>query len=320
MTVPARLRYPRSVAVLCAQTSGQSITLPDRCLVGRSRACDVVLTARDVSGQHAVLQWTGLHWQLQELGSRNGTHIDGSPVPIGKRVIVAQGSRIRFGREETWTLTDAGPPQLMAVRADTGEVRLAEGGLLALPDAHEPVATIYQDPHGAWVCERHGEPAILDDRTVVPVADVAWKIYLPTACQATSQDESGILHLGLLRLRLSFSRDEEHIEVVAFAGERRFELQTRAHNYMLLVLARRRLADRDAGVAEDKQGWIRQDELLRMLRIDENHLNISVHRARAQLARIGVTDAASLIERKPGARQIRLGIRELEVVPQHDDR
>jgi len=32
--------------------------------IGRSRACDLVVTARDVSGQHAVLQWTGQHWQM----------------------------------------------------------------------------------------------------------------------------------------------------------------------------------------------------------------------------------------------------------------
>jgi len=73
------------VAVLAR--SGHSFTLPDRCLVGRSRACDLVVTARDVSGQHAVLQWTGLHWQLQDLGSRNGTHVDDVAVVVGEVVV-----------------------------------------------------------------------------------------------------------------------------------------------------------------------------------------------------------------------------------------
>lgn len=50
------------------------------------------------------------------------------------------------------------------------------------------------------------------------------------------------------------SRDEEHIEAVAFAGVRCLDLQARAHNYLLLVLARQRLADREAGLPEAEQG------------------------------------------------------------------
>lgn len=273
------------------------------------------MTTRDISGQHAVLQWTGQHWELQDLGSHNGTHIDDVPVPVGKRTIVPLGTRLRFGSEETWTLVESGPPGLMARRVDTGELCLAEGGLLALPDANEPVVSIYQNPHGVWVNERRGEPAVLDDRAVVVVAEVAWKIYLPAACHATFRDNAGLVHIAGIRLRISFSRDEELVEAVAFADERRLDLQVRAHNYMLLLLARRRLADRDVGMADDEQGWIRQDELLRMLRMDENHLNISVHRARAQLGRVGVTDAASLIERKSGVRQLRIGVRALELMP-----
>jgi hypothetical protein len=278
----------------------------------------LVITARDVSGQHAVLQWTGLRWELQDLGSRNGTYVDDVPVAGGQRVLVSIDSNIRFGREETWIVVDAGPPRLMAMREDTGEVHLAEGGLLAVPDTHESAACIYQDPHGVWVCERDGEPAVLDDRAIVSIDNVAWRVYLPTASQATSQDDGGPVVVAGLRLRLAFSRDEEHVEAIAFAGQRRLDLQVRAHNYLLLVLARRRLADISAGIPDADQGWIRQDDLLRLLRMTESHLNISVHRARTQLGRSGVADAASLIERRSGIRQLRLGIRDLELVPLDD--
>jgi hypothetical protein len=303
------------VAILRAQSSERSFVLPARCLVGRSRACDLVLTSRDVSGQHAMLQWTGLRWELQDLGSRNGTYVDEVPVAGGKRTLVTLESKIRFGREATWIAVEVGPPRLMMMREDTGEVRLAEGGLLTLSDSDEPAACVYQDPSGVWVCERHGEPTVLDDRTILSSDNVAWRVHLPTACEATSQDESGLLLVTGLRLRLLFSRDEEHVEAIAFAGQQRLDLQVRAHNYLLLVLARRRLADRSAGIPDAEQGWIRQDDLLRMLRMNENHLNISVHRARAQLGGLDVADAASLIERRSGIRQLRLGIRDLELVP-----
>lgn len=72
------------------------------------------------------------------------------------------------------------------------------------------------------------------------------------------------------------------------------------------------------GCRTPKRGWIRQDDLLRMLRIDENHLNITVHRARSQLAKAGVADAAALIERRPQVRQLRIGVRDLELVA-HDE-
>lgn len=292
--------------------------LPERCLIGRSRACDLVLTASDVSGQHALLRWTGASWELQDLGSRNGTHVDDARVAVGARAIVPLAARLRFGHEETWTLLDASPPQLMAVRADTDEVRLGEDGILSLPDTHEPVLCIFQDAGGAWVCERGGESSALADHAIVSVGDVAWKVHLPGACRSTAQDAGGLVYVAGLRLRLIVSRDEEDIHALAFSGERVLDLQVRAHNYLLLLFARKRLADRDAGVPDAEQGWIHQHDLLRMLRIDENHLNIMVHRARTHLGRSGVSDAATLIERRTGPRQLRLGVRTIELVSQED--
>ena len=51
-----------------------------------------------------------------------------------------------------------------------------------------------------------------------------------------------------------------------------------------------------------------------MLNMDDNHLNISIYRARAQLAKLGVVDAAALIERRTGTRQLRLGVDRIDVV------
>ena len=302
------------MAVLRAPDSERPFIVPARCLIGRSRACDLVLAARDVSSQHAVLQWVGDRWELQDLGSRNGTFVGDARVPAGGRATAARGATLRFGREATWTLVDAGPPALVAVDVATGEARAADGGFLTLPTPQGPALCVYQDPQGAWVCERDGEVGPIEDRAVVPVGEAAWRIYLPTGCQGTWADDDDVVHARELRLRIAYSRDEEYVEAVAFAGERRLDLQVRAHHYVLLVLARRRLAHRAAGLPADERGWIRQDELLKMLKMDENHLNISIHRARTQLGKLGVADAASLVERRPGTRQIRLGVEALELV------
>ncbi len=100
---------------------------------------------------------------------------------------------------------------------------------------------------------------------------------------------------------------------MAWAGERRIDLQVRAHHYLLLTLARRRLADRQAGAAAADEGWLRQDDLRAMLRLGEDHLSISIHRARTQLGKAGVADAAAVVERRPGTRLLRIGVAALEV-------
>jgi hypothetical protein len=51
-----------------------------------------------------------------------------------------------------------------------------------------------------------------------------------------------------------------------------------------------------------------------MLKIDDNHLNITIHRARVQFSHLGVIDAASLIERRSSTRQLRLGVGRIELV------
>lgn len=49
-------------------------------VVGRSTGCDVVLRWPTVSGRHCELTWTDGCWSVRDLGSRNGTRVDGSRV------------------------------------------------------------------------------------------------------------------------------------------------------------------------------------------------------------------------------------------------
>lgn len=297
--------------------SGPSIILPDRCLVGRSRSCDLVLSGRDISGQHAALQWTGADWELHDLGSRNGTFVDDVRLAAGGRVALRAGALLRFGLETpAYRLVDVTAPQLMARGLTSEELRFGDGGYLALPDSEQPEVCVYQDPLGAWICERDGVPATIDDRAVVTTHDgAAWCVHLPRSCPGTWQDDGSALFVANLVLQFAYSRDEEHVELVAVCGDRRLDLQARAHHYVLLVLARQRQADERAGVPAAEQGWVPQAKLQKMLGMDENHLNICIHRARTQLGRLGVIDAASLVERRSGARRVRLGVGRLEMQP-----
>lgn len=295
--------------------------LPDPCFVGRSRACDLVLGARDVSGQHAVLRHEGGHWEVCDLDSRNGTYIDGVRLARGARARVRRGARLRFGREHPgFELVDAADPQPMARNLVTDEVRVGEDHRLDLARASGSHWHIHQDALGTWLAERSGQATVLVDRAVLPSRrGHPWRVYLPRACGSTWGGAEAALDRGLavadLSLWFACSRDEEHVELKARAGDRTLDLGSRVHHYLLLVLARRRLADRAAGVPVGEQGWLRQDDLLRMLRVDDNHLNIMIHRARAQLREHGVADAAALVERRTSAHQVRIGVDRLELRP-----
>ena len=303
------------VATLVQPATGTRVFLPSRCLIGRSPACDLVLAEKNVSGQHAVVEWTGVGWQLQDLGSRNGIYVDNQRVGPDARFALQCGHELRFGRESApWVLRDAGAPVAMARNLGSREWQLAEGGYLSLPrpDAHE--CSIYQLTDGTWVLERDSEVAPLEDRATVPTsAGDLWRIFLPGPLGATMREDVPPLLVTNLRLRFRVSLDEEQVEMTGFCGDVRLDFGIRAHHYPLLLLARRRLGDHRA--AEADQGWLSLDDLLRMLNMSESHLNICIHRARTQLSQAGVRDAASLIERKPRTRRLRLGLHDLELVP-----
>jgi hypothetical protein len=70
---------------------------PNRALIGRSSDADVVLPYDDVSRRHALI-WRaeGIIW-LQDLGSANGTTLDGAPVGRTPSQ-VGKGASIGFGK------------------------------------------------------------------------------------------------------------------------------------------------------------------------------------------------------------------------------
>ena len=303
------------MAILVQPDTNTRMFLPSRCLVGRSPTSDLVLAEKNVSGQHAVLEWTGAVWQLQDLGSRNGTFVDNQRIGADDRFALACGHELRFGRGSApWIVRDIAAPVAMARNLSSREWQIAAGGYLPLPrpDAHE--CSIYQLTDGTWVLERDSEVAPLEDRAIVPTcAGDLWRIFLPGPLGATMREDVPPLLVTNLRLRFRVSLDEEQVEMTGFCGDVRLDFGIRAHHYPLLLLARRRLGDHRA--AEADQGWLSLEDLLRMLNMSESHLNICIHRARTQLSQAGVLDAASLIERRPRTRRLRLGLHDLELTP-----
>jgi hypothetical protein len=86
-----RFRRPPAALPLALpeEIDGESFT------IGRSDACDLVLGDQTVSRRHAQLSRTTVGWLLSDLGSTNGTRVNGWRV---KQVRVRPGDRVQVGR------------------------------------------------------------------------------------------------------------------------------------------------------------------------------------------------------------------------------
>jgi hypothetical protein len=312
------------MAVLAKYPEGTRSPVLSPHLVGRSRLADLHMSEPTVSGEHAVLRWTGREWELHDLGSRNGTIVDGRRLAPGERVALALGTVIAFGQaDNAWRLVDDAPPTIMALPAAGGEPICARNDLLALPSEDHPEAVVYRDAAGDWVLEQGGEAVRIADRAAARAGGHDFILRVPDLISATWDISSPAPHLAALTLRFSVSRDEEYVALTARGERHVIDLGARAHHQVLLMLARSRLEDRTsrppagaraAQPPESAEGWVYQDELANKLAMDETHLNVAVFRCRRQLAEAGIVGAASIIERRRPTREVRLGVARIEIV------
>lgn len=77
-------KYGEEVALLVAQggpLNGQRWSLQDSLLIGRDNSCDIIVPDRQVSRHHARVSYTPNGVLVEDLGSKNGTHLNGKLIP-----------------------------------------------------------------------------------------------------------------------------------------------------------------------------------------------------------------------------------------------
>ena len=301
------------MAILVEEGTGRTIALAARVLVGRSDAAQLQLADRRVSSEHASIRWLGDGWQIRDLGSRNGTFLDGRRLGPGESVPVPAGGKLTFGGlNGGWVVVDAGPPAVVAQCLVDGRRCTSEDGLLALPDAETASATVFRTPDGLWWFEADEAARELRNADLVEVDGAVWRIHLPVLAAETAEGERTVGASDLV-ITFAVSLDEEHVDVAVRWPGGSATLPSRAHHYPLLVLARQRLSDAAAGVSDAEQGWIWPDALAKMLGSTQNHLNVSIHRIRKEFAALGVFDGAAVVERRGGTGPVRIGVYQLDV-------
>ncbi|MCB9682650.1 MAG: FHA domain-containing protein [Alphaproteobacteria bacterium] len=279
--------------------------------MGRSRSLQLTLPRPEVSAEHAVLAWDGEVWSVRDLGSRNGTHLNGERLAPGVSQPLGLGDVVAFGAAEGgFTVTSVDAPAPTAVCGD--EVVSGLGTWLSLPDTGDDAVMITADDHLGWVVLDGDEARPVHSGLSIEAGGRSWRLDLPEALAATREHRAVVDDVAL---HFRVSADEEHVEPTVVVGGVARPLRPRAHHYPLLTLARLRLEDVEAGLPEPEQGWVDAERFRTMLRMSANHVHVALYRCRKDLAELGVRHARDLVEIRATARTLRLGLRHVVVAP-----
>lgn len=95
---------PRMVVAIDGVVIKEVLLTQERTTVGRRPYNDVVIDNLAVSGEHAVIVMSGDDVELQDLGSTNGTYVNGKPI---KRQLLRNGDVVEMGKYQIRFLLDA---------------------------------------------------------------------------------------------------------------------------------------------------------------------------------------------------------------------
>jgi hypothetical protein len=293
------------VAVLLNRCTKETRQLQSHTLVGRAEPCGLRLDEPVVSSEHASLSWQNGGWHVRDLGSRNGTFLNGSRLEMAVSYRCAVGAVIAFGDQRSeWELSDASEPCPMVLPMGGGAPCLMAHGIIAIPNAEQPLATIHQGAGGSWLLEAGDRVDEIADGSVFLVAGASFRFHRPQAWNVTESPRELPLVLESTQLVFRVSADEESVELDLRCEGRVVSLGSRSAFYLLLTLARIRLAQRDTPGA----GWVHWSELAAMLHSEQSEINVWVHRIRERFADAGVLRPGAIIERRNRVGQLRIGI------------
>jgi hypothetical protein len=126
----------------------------------------------------------------------------------------------------------------------------------------------------------------------------------------TTMPSNATFSIATLVLRFQVSLDEQHISVDIVHGNDVLVLRESALFAALLILARKRLADKIAGKLPEKEhGWMDTWDVADLLGVEDLGLNLTVCRLRKLMRRSGVEGAWSIVQRR--RKKIRIGTDQL---------
>ncbi len=286
--------------------SGETVLLNSHHLFGRNKhSTNTFIPDSDVTRSHATIFWKCRDWYIRD-HSRNGTLVNSKYVH-NSTVKLSLGDKIQFAKNEStkWILKDISNPKsyLKSLTYKNKTLLLATG--LSLPNDENPELSVYFDKDNKWIAELEGRTFSLEHGTIFHFNNEEW-MFIENIGMDETLDHGHVINQAYFQFNLS--ADEERINVKIVTTDLKMDLGERVHNYLLLVLARKKLNDIQAGYVYSDQGWIDVEELMENMgrefrkEIDEYILNLQIHRIRKQLIELEPYGYlfSNIIERRRG--------------------
>jgi hypothetical protein len=288
------------------QTQNGVIEIPCRSLVGRSSLADVILQSRRTSNEHASIGWYSNHWVLRDLGSSNGTMVDGKPLAQRDRIVLAMGNTLHFGSEaESVKVLNVAPPPPCAVLLGPQTYVWGQRAMLVLPNEGAPEASVFF-VDGHWQVDDGSTTISPECGDIVALPSGYFRLLLPDNPGSDGFTAGYQLELGKVELVFRCTADAVVLHLVQGSAEVR--LPARACVQTLLTLAQLRLS------GKAHEGWIATADLAQMRACSPEKINVDIHRLRKLLEEAGVHDAARIVERDD-TKKLRIGVERLREVP-----
>jgi hypothetical protein len=305
---------------------GQVRYLPYQLVIGRSGSSELPLPVSTVSSHHALIRWDSVRWTIADLGSRNGTYVNGQRLISGSTNSreLRLGDELAFAeRDEVWTLCDVAAPQPLLIPGNgSPPLPLTEDQLSGLPDENTALGYVYFERVSWRFEDEAGKVHDLSNGQTVLIGDCTYRLHLPGEATETPAAEHPVLErvLSEAEVEIAVSSDEESSAVTAIVRGERFGVQPRTHLYLLAFLARQRLKQhRESGPAEGALGgWVAVEEACRQLGLSPSVLGVMVFRCRKEFERLGFLEAMGIIDRaKKGCLRIGVAAERLRVTPSY---
>jgi hypothetical protein len=288
------------MGILKSLHSQSTIYLKPVHIFGRDpNIADFILKKDSFSRMHCVIRWQNGLWFLTD-ESKNGCFINGDRIEQGRSMRLNKGDVFSVGseREDQWVLTDDDRPKPALVSLESND-HIELQTLNMLPDEKQPECQILQKGQD-WFYEKDHESIPINEGFQIKLNNQHWTFYPNHLLDET--EFRGRVGEQTPSLSFHVSRNEEHVQLVFEFNGGVFDLGNKTHHYLLLEMARHLLADETD--AEKERGWMSNELLLHNMKIDINHLNIQIYRARKDIRKCSHYWGQSLIERRRG--EIRL--------------
>ncbi len=303
---------------LVIAATGQALPLGDAPLaVGRAPGNDLVLTDDAISWHHAQLWIEGGRPWVRDLGSRNGTFVNGARITGSKHLSVSD--RLQLGpnlelslrgamealpaRFRVRHLLDEATGLRLSITGDRFRIGAAPDCDLRLDEGPPHLATILLHDNGEiWVGTADGDWQV-EPGEAFDVAGRRLRVMEETPDHAPTVDFNASAYPYDLALRT-----EGHGPHVVLSDGTRQLLLTGNRGLLLYVLGQTLTDHRGQGVCAADEGWCSTGDVLVGVwgrgQATTNHLNVLVHRTRQHLEAEGFDPWC--IEKRRGAVRVRV--------------